>query len=143
MPTTAHSRQIRRAPLAHDPVRTCTEPASTIQRIQLRTELTRQRAILLADTHLSLLTDEEPEMHPDPIDQACSEFGQDLAIQVRVRAFDKLRHIEQALRLMQTNDYGRCRRCHREIPFERLSVKPDALFCVPCLTLIEHGAARN
>jgi DnaK suppressor protein len=143
MSITAQSRQPRRSPLVQDPGRTCTEPATTIQRIQLRTELTRQRAILLADTHLSLLTDKEPEMHSDPIDQACSEFGQDLAIQVRVRAFDRLRHIEQALRLMQTNGYGRCRRCHREIPFERLSVKPDALFCVPCLTLIEHGAARN
>lgn len=139
----AQSRQSRRSPLAQDHDRTCIEPATTIQRIQLRTELTRQRAILLSDTHLSLLTDEEPEMHPDPIDQASTEFGQKLAIQVRVRAFDKLRHIEQALRLMQTNNYGRCRQCHREIPFGRLSVKPDALFCVPCLTLIERGAARN
>ena len=99
--------------------------------------------MLLADAHLSLLTDEEPAMHPDPTDQACMEFGQDLAIQVRVRAFDRLRHVEQALRLIQTNDYGRCRRCHKDIPFERLAVKPDALFCVPCLTRIEHGAARN
>jgi RNA polymerase-binding protein DksA len=143
MPTTAHSRPSRRKPFAQDPGRLCTEPATTTQRMQLRIELTRQRAMLLADTHLSLLTDEEPEPHPDPIDQACNEFGQDLAIQVRVRTFDKLRHIEHALRLMQTNDYGRCRRCHEEIPFVRLMVKPDALFCVPCLTLIEQGAARN
>lgn len=143
MSTTAHSRQSRRRPLAQDSGRICTGSATTIQRMKLWTELTRQRALLLADAHLSLIADEEPEMHPDPVDQASTEFGQDLAIQVRVRTFDKLRHIEHALRLMQTNDYGRCRRCHQEIPFERLMVKPDALFCVPCLTLIEHGAARN
>jgi RNA polymerase-binding protein DksA len=143
MPTTSHSRQIRRTPLAHDPGRACTESAALRQRMKLWAELTRQRALLLADAHLSLVADGEPEMHPDPVDQASTEFGQDLAIQVRVRTFDKLRHIEHALRLMHTNDYGRCRRCHKDIPFERLMVKPDALFCVPCLTLIEHGAARN
>lgn len=143
MSTTAHPRQSRRRPLAQDPGQPCTEPATTMQRLQLWAELAKQRAMLLTDVHLSLLTDEEPEMHPDPVDQASTEFGHDLAIQVKVRTFDKLRHIEQALRLMQTNNYGRCRRCHKEIPFERLTVKPDALFCVPCLTLIEHGAARN
>lgn len=143
MSTPTHSRQSHRRSLTQDHGRTCTEPAVIRQRMKLLAELTRQRAMLLADAHLSLLTDEEPEMHPDPVDQASTEFGQDLAIQVKVWTFDKLRHIEQALRLMQINDYGRCRRCHKDIPFERLTVKPDALFCVPCLTLIEHGAARN
>ena len=143
MSDSAHSRQSRPRPLAQAPDRTCTDATTTIQRIQLWTELTKLRTMLLADPHLSLLTDEEPGVHPDPVDQASREFGQDLAIQVRVRTFNKLRHIEQALRLMQTYDYGQCRRCHKRIPFERLTVKPDALFCVPCLTLIEHGTARN
>jgi DnaK suppressor protein len=111
--------------------------------MKLWAELTRLRALLLTEGHLSVLADGEPEMHPDPLDQASVEFVQDLAIQVRVRTFDKLRHIEHALQLMHTNDYGRCRRCHEAIPFQRLMVKPDALFCVPCLTLIELGAARN
>lgn len=143
MSASAHLRHSRRRLLMQAPGRTCTEAATTLQRIQLWAELTKQRTMLLADAHLSLLTDEEPAMHPDPVDQASREFGQDLAIQVRIRTFDKLRHVEKALRLMQTNDYGHCRRCHKRIPFERLTVKPDALFCVPCLTLIEHGAARN
>jgi RNA polymerase-binding transcription factor DksA len=80
----------------------------------------------------------------DLADQASAEFEQDLAMQVRTRTFDKLRRIERALQLMRTNSYGRCRRCHEDILFERLKkVQPDALFCVPCLTINEQDAAKN
>lgn len=143
MSTTTPSRQSHRKPLAQDRGRTCTGPADMRQRMMLWTELTRQRALLLANAHLSLLAEGEPETHADPVDQASSEFGQDLAIQVRSRIFDQLRRVEHALQLMRTNDYGRCHRCHEEIPYKRLLVKPDTLFCVPCLTLIEQGAAKN
>lgn len=143
MSTATQPRQSRRRPLAQDPGRTGTGPAGTMHRMKLWTELTRQRTLLLADAHLSLLADGEPELHSDPVDQASTEFGQDLAIQVKVRTFDQLRCVEHALQLMRTDGYGRCRRCHEEIPYKRLMVKPDALFCVPCLTLIEQGVARN
>ena len=143
MSTTAQSRQFRRKPLAQDHVRSCSGPAGTKQRMVLWTELTKQRALLLANAHVLSIADREPETHADPVDQASTEFEQDLAIQTRIRTFDQLRSIERALQLLRTNGYGRCHRCHEEIPYNRLIVKPDTLFCVPCLTLIEHGAARN
>lgn len=143
MSTTAQSQQPRHKTLTQGHNRACAGPVDSMQRMLLWTELTKQRAFLLVNAHLLLLADGEPEVHADPVDQASIELEQDLAIQTRIRAFDQLRSVEHALQLLRTNGYGRCRRCHEEIPFERLMVKPDALFCVPCLTLIEHGAARN
>jgi RNA polymerase-binding protein DksA len=109
----------------------------------LRTELTKQRTILLATPHLSLVVAKETETESDPLDQASVELGQSLAIQERTRIFDRLRRIERALQLMRTDHYGRCHHCHEEIPYRRLMVKPDTLYCVPCLTLIEQEAATN
>jgi RNA polymerase-binding transcription factor DksA len=136
--------QSRRKTLAQEIEQTNTQQLTNgTKRRELLTELIRQRALLLRSACLSMVADAEPELHPDPIDQASTEFEQELAMQVRTRTFDKLRRIEQVLRLMRTSGYGRCRRCHEEIPYERLKVQPDALFCVPCLIVVERKGAGN
>jgi DnaK suppressor protein len=94
--------------------------------------------MLLAHTPLTRLAAREAEAQPDPLDQATEGLEQELAIQARVRALEQLHRIEHALRLMQTNEYGRCRHCHQEIPYKRLAVKPDTVYCVPCLTRLEE-----
>lgn len=113
------------------------------RRADLRQELSRQRAVLLASANLSLAAESAAELYADPADQASTDLEQDVAMQVKVRTFDRLRHINRALQLMRTKDYGQCRHCHRDIPYERLKVQPDALFCVPCLTTVEQEAAHN
>jgi len=136
--------QSRRRPLERNIGQTATrEIKNAARRTRLWIELTRQRARILGNAPTSLIPDVEPETCSDPADQASTEFEQDLAMQVRTRTFDKLRRIEHALQLMRTSGYGQCHRCHAEIPYERLKVQPDTLFCVPCLTLIERNAARN
>ncbi|MBP8116647.1 MAG: TraR/DksA C4-type zinc finger protein [Nitrospira sp.] len=42
-----------------------------------------------------------------------------------------------------TRDYGRCRRCHEGVPYTRLQVQPDALLCVPCLSLAEKEPLQH
>ncbi|MEK6801551.1 MAG: TraR/DksA C4-type zinc finger protein [Nitrospirota bacterium] len=61
----------------------------------------------------------------------------------KVRTIAKLRRIERALQLICTSDYGWCRRCREDIPYERLQVQPDALLCVPCLSLAEKDTMQN
>ena len=139
-PTAQSRRRIHKRSIGQTAPRAMHSPA---RRAQLWLALTRQRAQILGNAHVSLMPDVEPETCPDPADQASTEFEQDLCMQVRARTFDKLRRIEQALQLMRTSDYGQCHRCHLEIPYERLKAQPDALFCVPCLTLVEQNAARN
>jgi DnaK suppressor protein len=118
-------------------------PRRPLQKSELWIELTRQRTLLLVSLSASLTADGESDVCSDLADQASAEFEQDLAMQVRTRTFDKLRRIERALQLMRTNSYGRCRRCQEDILYERLKVQPDALFCVPCLTVVEQEAAEN
>jgi RNA polymerase-binding transcription factor DksA len=92
---------------------------------------------------MSHLITTEPELFPDPVDQAAAEHESDVALSVKLIAVDKLRRIEQALTSLHTHSYGICSRCAHKIPYARLKVQPDSLYCVPCLTLIEQKAARN
>lgn len=114
-----------------------------VKRTRLREELTRQRALLLADWDLSFIPLAEPAHCSDPSDQASNDFDQSLTFQVRTRVIKKLKRIERALLLLQTKHYGYCRRCRKAIPDARLAVQPDARFCVPCLALMESRASRN
>ncbi|MDF0674154.1 MAG: TraR/DksA C4-type zinc finger protein [Nitrospira sp.] len=107
------------------------------ERLRLRKELSRQRTALLTDWNLSLAPPSERALYADPADQASSDFDQDLAIQVRTRMIARLKRIEHALRLVQTKGYGWCRQCREAIPYARLAIQPDALFCVSCLAPME------
>lgn len=118
-------------------------PPLSVRRADLWRELYRQRAVLLASAHLSLAAESAAELYADPADQASTDLEHDVAMQMKVRTFERLRHIERALQLMRMKDYGQCRHCHQDIPYERLKVQPDALFCVPCLTTVEQKATRN
>lgn len=116
---------------------------SPFQNTELWAELTRQRTLLLVSSKSSLTPDAEFEVCPDPTDQASVDLEHSLAMLVKVRTIAKLRRIERALQLILTSDYGRCRRCREDIPYERLKVQPDALLCVPCLSLAERDTMQN
>lgn len=113
------------------------------QKTELWAELTRQRRLLLVSSKSSLTTDAEFEACPDPTDQASVDREKGLVMLAKVRTIAKLRRIERALQLICTSDYGRCRRCREDIPYERLKVQPDALLCVPCLSLSEKDTMQH
>lgn len=48
------------------------------------------------------------------------------------KAEEKLRALDQVLSKVGTEDFGRCVRCRREIPFGRIMFRPESLFCVNC-----------
>ena len=109
----------------------------------LQSELNRLRTVLAQETMTSQPMTTEPELFPDPIDQAAAEHEIRVALSVKILAVEKLRRIEQALTSFQAHSYGICSRCGQEIPYARLKVQPDSLYCVPCLTVVEQDAARN
>jgi RNA polymerase-binding transcription factor DksA len=104
----------------------------------LENELSRLRTMLTHETMMSRLITTEPELFPDPIDQAASEYESDIALSVKLLTIEKLRRIERALTSLHTCSYGICSRCNHQIPPARLRVQPDSLYCVPCLTIIEQ-----
>lgn len=109
----------------------------------LQHELTRLRAVLARGTMISHLITTEPERFPDMVDQAATEHELNVALSVKLRTFDKLRRIEQALTSLHARSYGICSHCGHAIPSARLKVQPDSFSCVPCLTVIEQQSARN
>lgn len=55
----------------------------------------------------------------------------------------KKEDVEAALRLIEKGKYGVCERCGKEIPTERLEVRPDATLCVQCQAEVEKLIKRG
>ena len=140
MPNISSSNHVpKRVPMKHSnmPMRKSANYAD------IQNELHRLRAVLTRETMMSHMIMTEPELFPDPVDQAAAEYELDVSLSVMSLAIEKLRRIEQALTSLHTRSYGICSHCDQEIPYARLKVQPDSLYCVPCLTLIEQTTARN
>ncbi len=55
----------------------------------------------------------------------------------------RLARVQAALRSIDKGRYGICERCGREIPTERLEVRPDATLCVTCQVEVEKLIKRG
>jgi RNA polymerase-binding protein DksA len=55
----------------------------------------------------------------------------------------KLEDVEAAMRSIERGKYGICERCGKEIPTERLEVRPDATLCVQCQAEVERLIKRG
>jgi len=66
--------------------------------------------------------------HPADLGTELFERGKDLALNETDER--RLQEIDAALKRMEKGEYGICRACGNEIPFERLEAVPAAEFCV-------------
>lgn len=55
----------------------------------------------------------------------------------------RLARVRAAIRSIDKGRYGICERCGREIPTERLEVRPDATLCVTCQVEVEKLIKRG
>ncbi len=55
----------------------------------------------------------------------------------------KQTRLQAALRAIEKGKYGICERCSKEIPTERLDVRPDATLCVTCQVEVEKLIKRG
>jgi DnaK suppressor protein len=55
----------------------------------------------------------------------------------------KLEGVQGALRSIEKGKYGICERCGKEIPTERLEVRPDATLCINCQSEVEKLIRRG
>ena len=49
----------------------------------------------------------------------------------------ELREINVVLGKISTNEYGTCEMCEDPIGFQRLKVKPHAIYCIDCREIVE------
>ncbi len=51
----------------------------------------------------------------------------------------ELNEIEVTLGKISTGDYGTCEMCEDDIGFQRLKVKPHAIYCIDCREIVEKS----
>lgn len=74
-------------------------------------------------------------------DSASDNIQVETDLAIRNIEAEQLTQIDDALRAIDTGDYGMCNRCQLPIDVERLKAKPNARYCVTCLRLLEAGKA--
>jgi DnaK suppressor protein len=74
---------------------------------------------------------------PDPNDRASQESEFSLELRTRDRERRLIKKIDEALKEIESGDYGYCESCGIEIGIRRLEARPTATLCIDCKTLDE------
>lgn len=80
---------------------------------------------------------DEAAIFPDPLDRAAQEEEFTLELRTRDRERKLIKKIEEALELIESNEYGFCESCGAEIGLRRLEARPTATLCIDCKTIDE------
>ena len=80
---------------------------------------------------------DEAANFPDPNDRATQESEFSLELRTRDRERKLIKKINEALKSVETGEYGYCETCGIEIGVRRLEARPTATLCIDCKTLDE------
>jgi DnaK suppressor protein len=80
---------------------------------------------------------EEAANFADPADRATQEEEFSLELRTRDRERKLIKKIDEALKDIDSGDYGYCEACGIEIGIRRLEARPTATLCIDCKTLQE------
>lgn len=69
---------------------------------------------------------------PDEMDLASSEYLQSFQFRLRGRERTFLSKIDDALRKIETGDFGICENCEEKISVKRLEARPETTLCIKC-----------
>lgn len=91
---------------------------------------------LLKDTNLGTTTKEATGDHSSysfhMADQGTDAMEREKAFMLASKSGRLLYHINEALRRIQNNTYGKCVTCNKNISVQRLLAVPHARFCIEC-----------
>ncbi len=73
----------------------------------------------------------------DPADRATQEEEFSLELRTRDRERKLIKKIDEALGMIEMNEYGYCNSCGAEIGVRRLEARPTATLCIDCKTMQE------
>jgi DnaK suppressor protein len=86
---------------------------------------------------------DEASNFPDPNDRATQEEEFSLELRTRDRERKLIRKIDEALKTLESEDYGYCESCGVEIGVRRLEARPTATLCIDCKTIEELREKQN
>ncbi|MDY2842503.1 MAG: TraR/DksA family transcriptional regulator [Treponema sp.] len=102
---------------------------------KMKKELEEEKANLLKS--LSDQNDDYKKLmeggdHGDEVDVASDVIDGRMLESLGVQAQNKLTSINNALKRIEQGTYGKCLKCHQEIPQERLETLPETVLCIKC-----------
>lgn len=108
---------------------------------QYRSLLLDKRADLLGRVNAARSSEygQEKEGAPDLGDRALDTMTRDLLYQLSTGERDILRRIDAALNRMDSDKYGVCVHCGKEVQTGRLQAVPWARHCIDCQELQDRG----
>lgn len=74
--------------------------------------------------------------HPGDEGSETFEKEKSLAMQGNLQVI--MDEVDHALHKFEAGTYGQCDECGKQIPYERLEVRPQATLCVACKSKVEH-----
>ncbi|TDI44057.1 MAG: TraR/DksA family transcriptional regulator [Acidobacteria bacterium] len=82
------------------------------------------------------------ERAADIVDMATDASTQEFLYSMSNSDRELLKAVENALTLMENDDFGECVECEERISKKRLDAVPWARYCVSCQELVETGRLR-
>ena len=86
--------------------------------------------------------DSEDLIQADSVDQASADTDRGIAVQIRNRDRVILREIDEALRRIESGNFGECERCEEDISEPRLKANPSTTLCINCKAELESEGQR-
>jgi RNA polymerase-binding protein DksA len=76
-------------------------------------------------------------------DQATDAMDREMAFMYASKSGRFLYHLDEALRRLDTKDFGKCVVCGKDIGMARLEAVPHARLCIDCKEAEENGKKRR
>jgi DnaK suppressor protein len=104
-----------------------------------RQHLQRSLAARLSDVREHIDRDRQVIQASDAADASASDLEQHCGVALAELAAQSLRQVDQALRRLESGEYGLCMECDEPIAGKRLKALPFAVRCRDCEELRELG----
>jgi DnaK suppressor protein len=116
----------------------------TSTRASIRNILLQRREVLAGGlrqaTH-DLIEDEA--FYSDTVDQASADAAKSFALALKNRERDTLWQIDEALKRIDSGEFGECERCGEEIAEARIRAFPLTTLCIDCKSELESEQRRS
>ncbi|QYO66886.1 TraR/DksA family transcriptional regulator [Leptolyngbya sp. 7M] len=104
----------------------------------IRKRLDEEREFLITKLNGNDLSIDDSET-PDPVDLAVRNYSKNVLLAVSENESRQLALIDEALRRMDDDEFGKCQNCEKDITPKRLEAIPWARYCLDCQELVEQG----
>lgn len=108
----------------------------------IQKRLDEERELLITKLNGNDLSIDDSET-PDPVDLAVRNYSKNVMLAVSENESRQLVLVDQALRRIADDEYGKCQNCEKAIHPKRLAAIPWARYCLECQELVEQGLLED